>query len=416
MKEEIRRIMNLVKEGKLSPDDAAELIEAFEESPDEEEEDAVEGEEEAAAEAEADSEFSEETESAEGEPGSKKEDPFSRLIGSIEKIGKDVAKNVNWSDIATQVRTGVGKGINAIKEAADEAGVSKGFGVLFGSQETKRVELPLHVPDGKTLRIEATSGSIAVRGGAELGSVDVTAGFRAYNEEEAKKKADAYSPMIEETEQYIALKLQEGPDSSVEAVINLPEGVPVEIRNTSGEVTVTDTKSGCRINGTSSQVKLSGMDGTIEVHVASGDVKISDSKSSILTVETKSGDISITDVAAAINIRTSSGDISLTGISGRTLSAEAASGDIKADIEHPVSGNVNMRTVSGDVTLEIMDGSDCRVSLSTLQGTVSTTLELEDRNEQSLKITGRLGDGSGAIDLSAVNGDVSLGWRNSETE
>ena len=32
MKDEIRRIMQLVKDGKLSPDEAAELIEAFEDT------------------------------------------------------------------------------------------------------------------------------------------------------------------------------------------------------------------------------------------------------------------------------------------------------------------------------------------------------------------------------------------------
>ena len=35
MKEETRRIMKLVQEGKLSPEDAAELIEAFSDAPDE---------------------------------------------------------------------------------------------------------------------------------------------------------------------------------------------------------------------------------------------------------------------------------------------------------------------------------------------------------------------------------------------
>ncbi|MFM9874093.1 MAG: SHOCT-like domain-containing protein, partial [Fimbriimonadaceae bacterium] len=35
MKDEVRRIMQLVKDGKLSPEDAAELIEAFQDAPDE---------------------------------------------------------------------------------------------------------------------------------------------------------------------------------------------------------------------------------------------------------------------------------------------------------------------------------------------------------------------------------------------
>src|SRR5689334_9832060 len=126
MKEETKRIMKLVQEGKLSPDDAAELIEAFNDAPDEPHENGA-------------AESASATTGAATETGPKTEDPFSRLIGSIEKIGKDAAKNVNWNDIADQVRQGVGKGVEAIKNAAEEAKKGGGFAVIFGSSQTKRV-------------------------------------------------------------------------------------------------------------------------------------------------------------------------------------------------------------------------------------------------------------------------------------
>ncbi|MEZ5162565.1 MAG: hypothetical protein R2688_02225 [Fimbriimonadaceae bacterium] len=86
--------MQLVKDGKLSPEDAAELIEAFEESP------AEPASEEPAASAEA----TEQTTSTEPPPkqdaGAKSNDPFSKFISAVEKIGKDVTTNVNWKDVA----------------------------------------------------------------------------------------------------------------------------------------------------------------------------------------------------------------------------------------------------------------------------------------------------------------------------
>jgi hypothetical protein len=75
----------------------------------------------------------------------------------------------------------------------------------------------------------------------------------------------------------------------------------------------------------------------------------------------------------------------------------------------PVMGAMNVRTVSGDARVFVPDGSDCHVMLSTLRGSVSSTLELADLNQESLTITGKLGQGSGSIDISAVNGDVHLG-------
>jgi DUF4097 and DUF4098 domain-containing protein YvlB len=92
---------------------------------------------------------------------------------------------------------------------------------------------------------------------------------------------------------------------------------------------------------------------------------------------------------------------------------EAASGDVSVDLAAPVDGAVNLRTVSGDVSVEVPDGSDCRVSLSTLRGTVSTTLELQDAAQASLTLTGRLGEGTGTLDASTVNGSVRLGLRDS---
>ena len=159
--------MTLVQEGKLSPEDAAELIEAFNDAPDE---------------PRAASGPSEPNEGGNSDDGhSKTEDPFSKLIGSIEKIGKDVAKNVNWNDIAVQVRQGVGIGIDAIYNAADEAKKAGGFSMFFGTPQIKRVELPLSVPDGKTLRIETRDGDVTVVGTDEPGQLIIEATFRSFH-------------------------------------------------------------------------------------------------------------------------------------------------------------------------------------------------------------------------------------------
>ena len=219
MKEEIRRIMRLVKDGKLSPDDAAELIEAFEDS---EKSERVGGGEATGARAET-----------EQEPKSqdKSSDPFKGLIGAIEKIGKDVAESVNWSDVAGQIRENVEKGRDAVKKAAEDVKRGKGpFGTFFGTHETKTIELPLDVPKGKILRIEGEAGDVCVTGGAEEGKMIATATFRAHNQEEAKERADQYTPVIEESAQFVLIRQPEGSDFSVDLDIYVPDGVPVEVR------------------------------------------------------------------------------------------------------------------------------------------------------------------------------------------
>lgn len=412
MKEEIKRIMKLVQEGKLSPEDAAELVEAFTEAPDDESAAVEETTEEAPPKQEEPAAQTNTEAQAEEPAAPPVENPFARFLNDLEKVGKDVAGKVDWNDIAGQVRTGVGKGVEALKKAAEEAKLGQGVGFIFGSQEVKVVELPLSVPAGKTLRIEGTSGSIQVTGSdSDLGSLKASATFRAYNEEEAKKKASVYTPFIEENEQYVTVRLQEGPDSSVDAVIVTSRSTQVEIRHTSGAVSAHDLHAPVKVNSTSSDVRLSGLQGPVELSLVSGDVAIERSDMKLLSVETKSGDVEAKDCQGSASIRTSSGSVKLERHKGRTISIEAASGDVEVDLLEAVEGSVTIRAVSGDVKLEVPDGSDCKVSLATLQGMATCRLALEDMAQEGAKISGRLRAGAGTIDLSTVSGDVVLEMR-----
>lgn len=406
MKDEIKRIMRLVQEGKLSPEDAAELIEAFSDAPSE-----PEAEEPAPKEKAGEPEAGEPKTDEKSTEGSST-DPFSRFIGSVERITKDVATSVDWKDIARQIRTGVNKGAEAIKTAVDEASKGKNpWGSVFGSQVKRHFELPLDIPTGRIFRLEGVTANVTVEGGHDIGSITIDASFRAFNEEEAKAIADRYMPVLEESETFVAFRNSENDNLQADITVKLPAGTPVEVRVTSGDIRVSRTSSSVRASSTSGDVHLSDLDGTAEVTVSSGNVTIADAKASVMTVESKSGDMLLTNVSGVINVRTSSGDIRAIRCPARTFSAEAASGDISLDISQPVEGAINIRTVSGDVSLEIPDGSDARVSLSTLRGAVATTLALTDEVIEGLTITGRLGEGSGSIDVSAVNGSVSLGLR-----
>lgn len=400
MKEEVKRIMKLVQEGKLSPDDAAELIEAFSEAPEEarEEEPAAVG---AGAASTGDS------------TGTKSEDPFSKLIGSIEKIGKDVAKNVNWNDIASQVRQGVGKGVDAIKHAAEDAKKGGGFSVFFGSTQTKRVELPLTVPEGKTLRIEVKSGDVVIEGGAEAGSMVIDATFRSYDEDEAKKMADAYTPVLEESDHTVVFRQSESANMTTDVTVKVPEGVPVEIKVSSGDVSVTGTKAAVRIDGSSGNVNLSKVSGSVQVSERSGDVTVLDAEASIMAIDTKSGNVKVERSSGVLEIKTSSGDVKVLDSTPKTLSVDAASGDVKVDLASPIENSVNITAVSGNVSLAVVDGNDCRVNLSTLRGTVSSKVALEDEVKDEHKVSGKLGAGNGTLDVSVVTGSVSFGLRDS---
>ncbi len=392
MKEEIKRIMKLVQEGKLSPEDAAELIEAFEKAPVEE----VEDEHEDSAESTSDS------------TGEKKSDPFAGLVDAIDKLGKRVAQSVDWEDVANQVKESAKKGVEAVRVAAEQAKHGKNPFNFFGSSELKEVSLPLDIPKGKTLRVENPAGDIRIYGNSE-GSVLAKATLRGHDAEEAKQKAEQYTLVIEESDHFVLIKQPDVTGLSVDLEIKMSGKAPIEIKCQSGDIEIDSCTGGVRINGASGDVRLHEVKGTVDISTMSGDVTIKSAESSSVNIEGKSGDVSLEEVEGNVNIRTASGDVSLKQTTGKTTSIEAVSGDVTVEASEAVDGTINVRTVNGNIRVGVPSNSNCRVALSALRGTVTSEFELADEAKAESRLTGKLGDGLGSIDLSAVNGDVALG-------
>jgi len=405
MKEEIARIMKLVQEGKLSPEDAAELIDAFQGN---KEEPVAEPKSEPTANAEGTTDPA-----AEGDDKKKEKEPFQGFVDMVEGIGRDISHSVNWKDISAQVRQGATKGFEALKKAAEEIKAGNLTIDLFGSSETRDIVLPLSVGDGKILKIENHCGSVKVTGGHETGSITARAKVKGASPEDAKAKAEAYTLVIEESDHTVLIRQPRNATYQVDMVVQLASKAMVEIRSDSGTVEVRDTSAGAKVVSQSGNVILRGIDGTIDVSIQSGDLEISDSKSGAASVESKSGQVNITNLDGNLNARCASGDFMVKGWSGKTFSIESVSGDVNVDLPNPVAGTVNIRTVNGDTNLGLADGGDARVHLSTLRGTVTCEVELQDDSRTEQRVTGRLGEGTGTLDVSGINGDINVRLRDS---
>ena len=392
MKEEVRRIMKLVQEGKLSPDDAAELIDAFASSENGELED---------AQAESGP-----TPNAE-RPAADAKDPFKGFVDAMERLGKDI-REIDWTDVAKQVREKTAKGVEGIK-----AGVEKIRDGKWGwsGREVREITLPLSIPEGKSLRIENSSGDIKILRTDTLGSVRATAKFRAHDDEEARDKAEKYTLIIEESDQMVLLRQPDVSGLEVDLYIQVSEAVSVSIHTDSGDVDVEDTGGGAKVSCRSGDIKLRGLVGSIEVNLNDGDLTIEDCVGPAITVESKSGDLMFRRIKGNLSVRTANGDITAIEASCKTASLESVSGDISLSMAEPVTGTVNIRTVNGDSSVHVPGNSDCRVTLSTLRGDVNCALKLIDEARAEQRITGRMGDGTGVVDVSAVNGDVTFGAR-----
>lgn len=393
-REEVKRILQMVKDGKLSPEDAAELIEAFE----------------AGEAADAGSGAKEEKQAHETTAEDSFKDPFKSFIETIEKISKEATGSVNWQDVAKHVQDSARKGVEALKTGIDQ--VSKGK-VAFpwgGFQETREVTLPLSIPAGKTLKVDNACGDVKIVGGFERGSATAHARFRAGSTDDAKAKADSYTLIIEESEHMVLIRQPDVSGLSVDVEIQMPGKGPVEVRCTSGNVQIMDTGGALRVDGVSGNIQAKGLNGPVEIAATSGNVMAEDITTPSMTLENKAGNVTLRRIKGNLNARTSAGNVLLNDFSGKTVSIESVSGDVTVDLAEPVSGTVNLRTVSGNAKVS-MDGGDCRISLSTLRGAVQCDVPLVDENRTAQRVTGKVGDGTGTLDVSAVTGNVSVSLR-----
>jgi hypothetical protein len=397
VKEEIARIMRLVQEGKLSPEDAAELIDAFT----------------ATERSEAEEPQGETPPPPPPPPPGHDKDPFRSFCETMENIGKEVSHSVNWKEVAAQIRTGAQKGVETIREGIKSGKFNIGW---FSAQEVREITMPLTFGEGKLLRIENPCGSVRIAGGFEDSSLSAKAHVRGADEEDARSKAEAYTIIVEESEHQVLIRQPDVTGLSVDLVIQLAQTSAVEVRTQDGNVSVYETGSSAKINTQSGDVHLRGLNGAIEVHVQSGDLVVEDSRTPSLSIENKAGDIKIVGVHGNMNARTASGDVKVRRCSGKSVAIESVSGDVSVDLEEPISGSVSIRTVNGDAALSISDMCDCRVSLSTLRGEVSSSVELQDEARLEQRITGRLGEGTGTIDVSGINGDIALRLRDATGE
>lgn len=396
MREEIKRISKLVAEGKLSPEDAADLIDAFY---------ASERNEEAAR---ATPPPPPGAPGSAGAPPEPPKDPFKVLVESIEKMTKEARDSVDWQQVSRQARDSAKKGLDVLRSGIEEIGKGKINIGWMVTQESREVSLPLTVPSGKTLKVENACGGVKIVGGFDVGTVTANARFKAANLDEARTKAEEYMLIVEESDHLVLIRQPDVSGLSVDLEIQLAGGAPVELKVEAGNVDVLDTGASCRIHSRSGDLRLRGLNGPIEIAADSGQISVEDSVTPSLTIENKSGDVALTRVAGNVNARTASGNIDVKACSGKVVAVESVSGDVVVDLDQPITGSVNVRTVSGNSRVGICDGSDVRVSLSTLRGNVECEVPLSDEARADQRVTGRLGAGAGTLDISAVTGDIRL--------
>jgi Toastrack DUF4097 len=142
--------------------------------------------------------------------------------------------------------------------------------------------------------------------------------------------------------------------ASLDLVISVPGDLPVDITDTSGEMTVDRVRLE-RIRDSSGDIVVRNVRGDFEIEDSSGDLRIEDAEGKV-QIDDSSGDIVVRGAAGVHIVVDSSGDIDI----------ERVSGDVR--VERDSSGDILIAGVGGNVEV-LADGSG-KVRVSDTKGTI----------------------------------------------
>lgn len=357
MNEEKTMILNMLKEGKISVEEAQALLEAVEDN-------------------------------ASKEDTGKTEDD--RLKIDLDEMKKSLKNGFR----------GFGKTMEGTLRDVVEGFKSMDFGdvvsTAFGSEKgTAEKEVILAAEDIGGINLKTQSGDVTITGSDTadvLIQAVVTA--RGSDPENAKQRAESFEIIhqIEDGTLFVkdsGTKIQVTGPYSVDYRITVPRSFDVKVTTMNGDVTARAIESEIGINSYSGDIFCKECSGT-------------------LAINTKSGDIFIESFTGEMGLRTLSGDISLSDVVSNAISCNTLSGDIEGAIHPTAESSLSVKSLSGDIDLKIDPSAELEIAADTLSGDITYDLPVTNAEKQSRRFTAVLNAGTGNLNLSTKSGDIAL--------
>jgi hypothetical protein len=204
------------------------------------------------------------------------------------------------------------------------------------------------VSEGDRLRVRAGSGQLHVEGEAGLEEVVVVgvlcASDEAYLAELRVEAGRSSDGSVEVVTHYPSDRFRTGGRdiARIDLTVLVPEGMAVDIDDSSGDMTVLRTGD-LRIEDSSGSLRVTDIDGSVEIDDSSGDVSVRDVTGSV-EIEDGSGGLDVSRIGGSLRLSDGSGGIEVTAIEG----------DVVVDSDG--SGSIEARDVGGDFIVH-RDGS-----------------------------------------------------------
>ena len=123
------------------------------------------------------------------------------------------------------------------------------------------------------------------------------------------------------------------------------------------------------------------------------------------------GNIAVEAIENHVSVENFNGNVRLGHIVGNA-SVQVINGFIDSDVTLPRDGAIKLTTSNGNIDLAIPTSTSATLAASVLNGLIHTSnLTLQDQSDSPRSLTGTLGEGEGAIELTTLNGIISVTGR-----
>ncbi|MBO1414367.1 DUF4097 family beta strand repeat-containing protein [Streptomyces sp. FH025] len=173
--------------------------------------------------------------------------------------------------------------------------------------------------------------------------------------------------------------------------LTVPAGTEVKVGTVSADATVT------------------GIDGHVSVQSASGDATLAGLTGRI-DAGTVTGDVDAQAVGGQLKVNTVSGQLTVIAGTADRVQANTVTGAVTLDLDVAGETDVKVNTVSGPVVVRIPSLADATVDAGSTSGDVSSTFDQLEMSSTwgAKKISGRLGEGRGSLNVTTVSGAVTV--------
>ncbi|MDW8107165.1 MAG: DUF4097 family beta strand repeat-containing protein [Armatimonadota bacterium] len=405
-RETLMRILNLMQQGTVTPEEAAELIEAlYEVSP-----------------------TPEPNQASPKTDNNGSTNPVRGLFDQILRAAEEAmratgqaVRRVDWQQIGRSVREQTQRSLEELRKTLQDLEQSDWSLGRWGKYEVDLHQtMDFAIDGGQSLSIDLPAGDLHIVGGFDGGRVEADICLRGANPQTVEQAKTHYSLTIEQTDEGVRIRapeLEGDIRQKVNLTLRIPRQVNLRVRlEHKGDIEVEKLDGSVDLRTPHGDIHLRHLRGSATLETANGDVNLTDLQGERLTITTVNGDVLLNEVRVdSGTLHITHGDLETERVTVRNLKVEAVRGNITLELLEPVRGEVHLTTVSGDIAVALPDGNDCRVQLQTSAGEIECGLECRAVERGRYFYCGIAGDGTGILALETVHGDLRVSLRAHET-